>query len=227
MRARKTSKRAESANAHSVQRLVTRKLKYRTICADPPWDVKRGPTWNSGGTSRPLEYPTMTLDAIKALPVKELADDGCHLYLWTINKYVEAAYEVARSWGFEPSTLLVWAKAPHGFGLGGTYCLTTEYILFARRGTLAAKKRVDTTWWNWSRGRHSEKPEDFRELVEAVSPSPRLELFARRKPEIWHYWGNEIESDVDLPGNAKRSDASDAFAAAPGSGTGGNAQKPQ
>ena len=191
----------KSPAAVRVQRLVGRQLKYQTICADPPWDVKRGPMWNSGGKSRPLEYPTMTLDAIKALPVKDLAATGCHLYLWTINKYVEAAYDVARAWGFEPSTLLVWAKAPHGYGLGGTFCLTTEYILFARRGTLAAKRRVDTTWWNWSRGRHSEKPEDFRELVEQVSPSPRLELFARRKPEIWHYWGNEIESDVALPPN--------------------------
>jgi N6-adenosine-specific RNA methylase IME4 len=141
----------------------------------------------------------MTAEQIAALPVGKLAEKDAHLYLWTINHYIEDAYFVAREWGFTPSTLLVWCKSPHGFGLGGTYCLTTEYILFARRGRLAANCRIDRSWWEWPRGRHSEKPEDFREMVERVSPSPRLELFARHKPNVWHYWGNEIESDIVMP----------------------------
>lgn len=173
--------------------------KYQTILADPPWEVKRGPDWGSNGTSRELTYPTMSLDDIKGLPVSTLANPhGSHLYLWTINKYVEQTYEVARAWGFKPSTLLVWCKAPNGIGLGGTYSLTTEFVLFARRGTCKASQRLDTTWWQWKRGRHSQKPEEFQEIIEAVSPGPYLELFARRRRAGWDVWGNEVESDVAL-----------------------------
>ena len=80
--------------------------KYKVIYADPPWEVKRGPDWGSNGVSKPLPYPTMTLEEIKALPVKELAEKDSHLYLWTINKYIPEAYEVAKVWGFKVSCLL-------------------------------------------------------------------------------------------------------------------------
>lgn len=133
----------------------------------------------------------MTFEDIKALPVADAAEKGAHLYIWTINAYVERTYELARAWGFKPSTLLTWCKPPNGIGLGGTYSLTTEYILFARRGTCKALQRVDTTWWQWPRGRHSAKPEAFLDIVEQVSPAPRLEMFARRARFGWDYWGNE------------------------------------
>lgn len=78
-----------------------------------------------------------------------------------------------------------------GLGLGGTYCNTSEFILFARRGNLPARRRVDTSWWRWPRGRHSQKPEAFQDIVESVSPGPYLELFARRARPGWTVWGNE------------------------------------
>ena len=62
--------------------------KYNIIYADPPWDVKAGPEWNSNGKSRDLVYPTMSIEDIKNMQVKEIADKNCHLYLWTINKYL-------------------------------------------------------------------------------------------------------------------------------------------
>ncbi|MCA9846198.1 MAG: S-adenosylmethionine-binding protein, partial [Dehalococcoidia bacterium] len=80
--------------------------KYRTIVADPPWHVGAGPEWASNGPSRKLEYPTMTFDEIAALPVKAMSADGAHLYIWTINAYLERTYDLARTWGFKPSTLL-------------------------------------------------------------------------------------------------------------------------
>ena len=88
--------------------------KYQVIYADPPWEVKAGPPWASGGNSRPLVYPTMTLEEIKRLPVKELAEKDAHLYLWTINKYLKEAYDVAESWGFKVSCALTLVKPPHG-----------------------------------------------------------------------------------------------------------------
>jgi N6-adenosine-specific RNA methylase IME4 len=172
--------------------------RYRTIVADPPWQVGRGPEWSSNGRSRDLPYPTMTIEDIAALPVMGLAQDEAHLYLWTINAYIENAYEITRRWGFKPSTLLTWCKQPHGIGLGGSYILTTEHILFARRGVLPAGERVPSTWWEWPRGIHSTKPEAFLDMVERVSPSPRIELFARRNRLGWDTWGHESLNHVQL-----------------------------
>jgi N6-adenosine-specific RNA methylase IME4 len=172
--------------------------KYRTIVADPPWHVGAGPVWASNGPSRKLEYPTMSFEEIMDLPVKALAAPGAHLYIWTINAYLERTYDLAREWGFKPSTLLTWAKPPNGIGLGGTYSLTTEHVLFARRGTCKALERVDSTWWLWPRGRHSAKPEAFLDMVERVSPEPRVELFARRARFGWDYWGNESLGTAEM-----------------------------
>ena len=169
--------------------------KFKTIVADPPWDVMRGPDYNSNGPSKPLPYPTMTLAEIEDMPVSGVAAKDAHLYIWTINKYIEQTYAIARAWGFKPSCLLTWAKNPHGIGIGGTYVQTTEHVLFARRGTCKALRRVDSTWWTWPRGRHSAKPEAFQDMVEAVSPGPRLELFARRARPGWTCWGNECQTE--------------------------------
>lgn len=165
---------------------------YQVIYADPPWDVKAGPDWGSGEESRELLYPTMSLKEIMDLPVETLADKNAHLYLWTINKYIYESYDIARAWGFEPSCLLTWVKPTHGIGLGGTFIQTTEHILFCRRGSLDVKKRIDTTWFAYKRGKHSEKPKEFRTMIENVSPGNRIELFARQKSKGWDSWGNEI-----------------------------------
>lgn len=193
-------------------------MKYRTIVADPPWDVKAGPgggayvcdesgqqIWQQVATgSRDLAFPSMSVSEIAAL--RPPAEDEAHLYLWTINHYVEDAYRVARAWGFNPSTLIVWAKNPMGGGLGGAWGITTEYVLYARRGTLTATGRVTGTWFNWKRpydhrGKpmHSAKPEAFIDLVEQVSPGPYLEMFARRQRLGWDTWGNECFNHVEMP----------------------------
>ena len=157
-----------------------------------------GSTPPKGEPNQKLRYPTMSVAEIEALPVEVAAADSCHLYIWTINRYVEAAYDVARAWGFKPSTLLTWCKAPMGLGPGGAYSLTTEFCLFARRGKGAFVTRHDSTWWQWPRGKHSVKPEAFFDIVERVSPGPYLELFARRARLGWERWGDEVNSTVEL-----------------------------
>jgi N6-adenosine-specific RNA methylase IME4 len=182
------------------------------VVADPPWEIDTSarPDGTAGGSTlsrtpgigwtnekvRPLPYPSMTVEEIAALKVPAAPD--AHLYIWTVNKYIEATYDIARAWGFEPSAMLTWIKQPMGLGLGGTFCSNTEFILFCRRGKLSAKRKVDTRWWGWPRGKHSEKPEAFQTLVESVSPGPYLEMFARRKRPGWHSWGNEVLGDVLL-----------------------------
>jgi N6-adenosine-specific RNA methylase IME4 len=192
-------------------------VKYRTIVADPPWDVKAGTLrgtgfagdWKLHPPSNPsldLAYPSMTIDAISELPVADMADDDAHLYLWTINRYLDEAFDVERAWGFNYSTTLVWAKTPFGGGLGGAWGIATEYVLFCRRGSLRATGRVGRNWWDWKRPydergkpRHSGKPDAFQDLVEQVSPGPYLELFARRQRLGWDTWGNEALNHVEMP----------------------------
>jgi N6-adenosine-specific RNA methylase IME4 len=172
--------------------------RYRTIVADPPWDVMGGPPWG-GGNSKPLPYPTMTVDEIAAIPVRDMAERRAHLYIWTINAYVEDTYEIARHWGFRPSTLLTWTKSVTNGGLGGTFRLCTEHVLFCRRGILQAKTQIGRSWFDWPRQQaHSRKPEAFLDLVEQVSPGPYLELFARRNRLGWDTWGNEALPHVDM-----------------------------
>lgn len=177
---------------------------FRCIVADPPWHVNRleSPGSKAFGTqdgilqSIPLEYPTMTVEQISTLHVPAAPD--AHCYIWTINSYIEAVFDIARAWGFEPSTMLYWLKQPMGLGLGGAFVPCVEPILFSRRGRLAVKRRCDRNWWGWPRGKHSQKPEEFQTVVESVSPGPYLEMFARRKRPGWASWGNQVQSDVSL-----------------------------
>lgn len=185
--------------------------KYATIVADPPWDVMAGPLsgregfGDATGASRPLAYPSMTVDQIKAMRVSDVASKNAHLYLWTTNGYLRDAFDVAAAWGFNYSTTLVWAKNPMGDGLGGAYGISTEYCLFCRRGKLPTRRNIGSTWFNWKRrydlrGKpmHSAKPEAFIWTVEQVSPPSYLELFARENRLGWDSWGNECLS-VELP----------------------------
>jgi N6-adenosine-specific RNA methylase IME4 len=183
---------------------------YATIVADPPWPYPGGwPTFANGseghggdwirpGGKHRTPYSYMTLEQIEALPVPELVGRHAHLYLWTTNRYLEAAFGIVRSWGFETSKVLTWCKAPMGIGPGGTFTATTEFVLFARRGSLKAKTRVDTSWWLWKRppkAMHSAKPPAFLDLVEQVSPGPYADLFTRQQRLGWDSWGlgHELE----------------------------------
>ena len=190
-----------------VQRRSVGPVKFKCILADPPWAYG---VWggNSGTTkmcdsflpgSRPLPYPSMTVDQIKAMPVRQLAADDCELYLWTTQKYLPHAFGVISAWGFKYCQTLTWCKTPRGTGQGGLYCPTTEFLLLGRRGKMPIRPRLDTTWWNIKRTLvHSRKPEVFRMLVEYMSDGPRLELFSRSSREGWTTWGNEAQTSVKL-----------------------------
>ena len=173
---------------------------YRTIVADPPWRyVQGGPHNGNGWTSATGKaiavppYSMMTTAEIEAMPVGDLAADAAHLYLWTTNAYLRDSYDIARKWGFKPSQMLTWCKPRRGIGPGGAFSNTTEFVLYARRGSLPYKDRIDSTWWEWPRGRHSVKPAAFFDLVERVSPGPYVELFARQPRLGWDAWGHGYE----------------------------------
>jgi N6-adenosine-specific RNA methylase IME4 len=118
-------------------------------------------------------------------------------YLWTIQRHLEATFAVARAWGFRPAAVLAWCKPRGGF-VGGTFYSNLEFVLFCRRGSLAAQQRVNSQWFEWPRGEHSAKPDAFLDLVEQVSPGPYVELFARRARFGWDYWGDQSLGTAEL-----------------------------
>lgn len=108
---------------------------YSTIVADPPWPyVDRPFTWREkAGVEDFLPYSTMTVPEIAAMPVFDISAVGSHLYLWTTNRYLWDARDIAIGWGFVPAQVLVWCKAPNGIPVGTFNSNSTEFVLFARR----------------------------------------------------------------------------------------------
>ncbi len=191
---------------------------FRCIVADPPWDYSEkgcadGPPVPWRGirlgykTVANMGYQVMKAAEISALPVRAMADDNAHLYLWTVNKFLCEAHEIAAAWGFRPMTVLTWGKVKAdgtpSMKTGYYFRGATEHCLFAVRGSQPLQvKHGKPTLYLSGREPHSRKPEWFYRLCEEVSPGPYLELFARRKRHGWASWGNEIASDVEMP-NAK------------------------
>jgi len=176
--------------------------RFSTIVVDPPWPYKarmKGSLFKGGmikGEQRAVpfdEYPTLSLAEIAAIPIRDVAADGCHLYLWTTQAFLPHAFPVLDAWGFKPGAVLVWSKPPKG--VCGTWVCSAEFCIFARRGTLKHLRRHIGTVFQWSRGGHSEKPEAFQDMIETVSPGPYLELFARRPRSGWTTLGDELASN--------------------------------
>ncbi len=169
--------------------------KYKTIYIDPPWPERGGGKIKRGADRH---YPLMSIAEIKDLPVQNLVDsDGCHLYLWTTNNYLEAALECIKKWGFQYVTAITWLKDK--IGLGQYYRGITEHCLFATTPKRLPYK-IDTdgkrcqgrTAIQEAKREHSQKPDKMREMIEYVSYAPRIELFARQCNQGWDCWGNEV-----------------------------------
>jgi N6-adenosine-specific RNA methylase IME4 len=167
--------------------------KYRTILADPPWDIlQRG---NNGAIKH---YDLMSLDRIKAMPVADLVEDNAHCWLWVTNAALPYGYEVLRAWGFTPRSIFTWIKPR--FNLGVYLRNATEHILLGTKGKAPVQFNAQPTWGYFPLQDHSHKPEEMYDIIERVSSGTYLELFARRKRHGWDAWGNEIDSDVVVPG---------------------------
>lgn len=175
-------------------------MKYGIIYADPPW---RYEDKHCEGASVD-QYPTMSLEDLKKLPVGGAAKD-CVLFLWATAPMLREALAVIEAWGFKYKTMAFnWIKQnPKSDGL---YCglghwtrSGSEVCLLATKGHPKRKSRFVRQVIIAHRGRHSVKPGEARErIVELMGDLPRLELFAREKAPGWDVWGDEVESDVKL-----------------------------
>lgn len=175
---------------------------FGVILADPPWQFQNRTGKMAPEHKRLARYGTMKLEDIQSLPVRDLARETAHLYLWVPNALLPEGLRVMAAWGFEYKTNLVWHKVrkdggPDGRGVGFYFRNTTELILFGVRGknarTLAPGRRQVNIIKTMKR-EHSRKPDELYEIIEACSPGPYLELFARGPRRGWTVWGNQSEN---------------------------------
>lgn len=179
--------------------------KYKTIYADPPWQFQNRTGKVAPENKRLNRYPTMTLNDIKSLPVHEVSDEKCHLYLWVPNALLPEGLEVMKAWGFEYKTNLIWEKVrkdgqPDGRGVGFYFRNVTEVLLFGVKGDKNRTLQPGRSQVNLLRTikrEHSRKPDEFVDLIEACSPGPFLELFARGNRCGWDMWGNQANEDYE------------------------------
>ena len=127
------------------------------------------------------------------LPVAQLADTDCILWLWTTNAFMRHAYTVLDAWGFEEKTILTWDKRP-GFGCGDYLRGLTEHTIMAVRGNPIVTLTNQTTLLSAPSREHSRKPDKFFALVESLCPAPAggyLSMFERYERPGWVAWGDE------------------------------------
>lgn len=177
--------------------------KYNIIYADPPWsyDDKLSGEPAHGG----ITYPVMELEHIKELPIKNLADKNCILFLWVTMPFLEKGLEVMKAWGFKYRTCaFTWVKTNRKngeiyHGLGHYTASNAELCLLGRKGRLNRITKNIKQIVMAPVTKHSAKPPEVREkIVQLFGDLPRVELFAREKINGWDAWGNEIESDINI-----------------------------
>jgi len=171
--------------------------KYRVFYADPPWK------YNDAGIMIPITdqenygkaetyYPAMETEEICAKPIKDMADDDAVLFLWVTSPMLEEAFKVISAWGFKYKTSFVWDKVRHNFGHYNS--VRHEFLLVCTRGSCTpdSDEKVDSVQSIERSEEHSEKPEQFRAIIDRLYTwGRRIELFARKQAPNWEAWGNE------------------------------------
>ncbi|HXE87212.1 MAG TPA: MT-A70 family methyltransferase [Hyphomicrobiaceae bacterium] len=197
--------------------------RFGAILADPPWQFQNKTGKVAPEHRRLSRYATLTLDDIKQLPVAQVAADVAHLYLWVPNALLPEGLAVMQAWGFRYKSNLVWHKVrkdggSDGRGVGFYFRNVTELVLFGVRGrnarTLAAGRR-QVNYLSSRKREHSRKPDELYPLIEACSPGPYLELFARGVRAGWTAWGNQAEKGYRPTWRTYANNPGDAFETSP------------
>ena len=172
--------------------------KYNVIYADPPWYFKARSSKGDGRNPN-QHYDCMDLEDIKNLPVKDIADKDCILFVWVIDPMLPQAFEVITAWGFIYKTVaFTWAKTNSKSmgmftGLGYWTRGNPEMCLLATKGKPKRVSKAVKQLVVSERREHSRKPDRIRhDIVELCGDVPRIELFARQKAQGWDSYGNEI-----------------------------------
>lgn len=166
--------------------------RYPVIYADPPWRYE-----HAESESRAIEnqYPTMSLDEIKAMPIGDICTEDCVLFMWATSPKLGEAFEVLSAWGFSYRTCAVWDKQK--IGMGYYFRQQHELLLVAARGSPPTPQPANrpASVFSYPRGAHSAKPVEVYGLIEAMyAELPKLELFCRSPREGWGVWGNQSKA---------------------------------
>ena len=175
---------------------------FATVLVDPPWRFANRTGKVAPEHRRLARYHTMSAKEISDLPVRDLAADRSHCYLWVPNALLAEGLMVLENWGFTYKANLVWHKVrkdggSDGRGVGFYFRNVTELVLFGARGgmrTLAPARRQVNLFATRKR-EHSRKPDELYEIIECCSPAPYLELFARHRRAGWSAWGDQAPED--------------------------------
>lgn len=176
------------------------KGQFGTILADPPWRFSNRTGKVAPEHGRLRRYATMSFTEIRELPVARHAKDASHLYLWVPNALIKEGIQTLEAWGFAYKTNIVWEKVrkdggPDGRGVGFYFRNVTELVLFGVRGKLRTRAagRRQVNFLATQKREHSRKPDELYDVIEACSPGPYLELFARSPRSGWTQWGDGIQ----------------------------------
>ncbi len=193
-----------------------------TVLADPPWQFSNRTGKVAPEHRRLSRYETLTLDEICSIPVEAAVKKQSHLYLWVPNALLAEGLQVMAAWGFTYKTNIVWHKirkdgGPDGRGVGFYFRNTTELLLFGVKGSLRTlgPGRRQVNILKTRKREHSRKPDEQFRIIEACSPGPYLEMFARGPRDGWNCWGNQAEDYTpDWPTYAHNSGTSKTAATA-------------
>lgn len=170
--------------------------KYKVIYADPPWSYN---VWSGKGKTAANHYDCMKKEDISNLPVGNLADKDCVLFLWVTFPCLREGLGVMKEWGFEYKTCgFVWVKKNKKsdswfWGLGYWTRANAEICLIGTKGKPDRKSRSVHQIVDSRIREHSRKPDEVRDrIVQLCGDVPRIELFARQSVEGWDCWGNEV-----------------------------------
>lgn len=171
--------------------------KYSIIYADPPWQYN-----DKLDASRRLKYSTEDLSYLSSLPVRDIADKNCVLFMWATMPLLDTAFDVIEDWGFTYKTCgFTWIKTiPKGrqldVGMGHWTRANAELCLLAVKGK---PKRVSAGVHQVvisPRRNHSQKPDEVRDrIVRLCGDLPRIELFARERADGWDAWGDQTPAE--------------------------------
>lgn len=171
--------------------------KYRVWYADPPWHYGNSGVINDDGDNygrAERHYPTMTIDELCAMgeDIKGASESDAVLFMWVTSPLLEECFPVIKSWGFKYKSSFVWDKVKHNFAHYNS--MRHEFLLVCTKGSCTpdVKMLIDSVQSIERSDKHSEKPKEFREIIDTLYPNGnRIELFSRTQVDGWDLWGNE------------------------------------
>lgn len=176
---------------------------YDLIYADPPWKQSKGgkKSVRENSSGKPLDYPVCSLDEIKEHLRLATNASGVNsiLFLWTIDKYLFEAQEIAQSLGYKLHARMIWDKVT-GIPAAFTVRYGHEYLLYMYKGKLTPVAKDERgkihTVFREKVIKHSKKPEIAYEIIERLYPNlKKLEMYARNTRPGWDCFGNEVASN--------------------------------